>query len=571
MTTTDRRATAKLLACVALSCHLVGCVPPKSKPRTVSQAPRKQQGAVPAKSAGKAKKPAAKVRQTAEARGVAIYQQHCAACHGEKGDGQGLAARFLFPKPRDFRAGRFRLVSTVNGAPTPEDLDGVLVRGMPGSAMLSWAHLKDEDRKLLVSHVLKLHRDGLRESFVAQAVADDDEPDAKEIDESIARLTTPGKRVAAPDAPPPDAESIARGAKLYLAKGCAACHGATGKGDGQQVMIDAEGLPTRPRDLTLGIFKGAPDFASVFRRIRGGMPGSPMPSSQGLAEQEVIDLVQYVLSLSDAPARDAAVLKRRQLTARRVDAATESPDDESWDRIQPVRLAMTPLWWRADHDAGLEVQSLHDGKTLAVRLSWNDPQDDERALRSETFKDAAAIEFYRGDAEPFVGMGAPGVPVDVWMWDADSSAPRADVEQVNPRIVVDVYPLTEGAVDTAEYDRPTTKTDAQAKLALAARAVGNQIVPPSEGGHGHAIVGGGPGTLTFRLPANQRVRAQGIWSDGRWRVVLSRALDSSASESGIALAPGERVSVAFALWNGSLRDRDGQKLITIWQDFALEP
>ena len=72
-----------------------------------------------------------------------------------------------------------------------------------------------------------------------------------------------------------------------------------------------------------------------------------------------------------------------------------------------------------------------------------------------------------------------------------------------------------GAVDTAEYDRPTTKTEAQAKLALAARAVGNQIVPPSEGGHGHAIVGGGPGTLTFRLPANQRVRAQGIWSAGR--------------------------------------------------------
>lgn len=52
-----------------------------------------------------------------------LYVQHCAACHG--GNGRGVAAAYLFPKPRDLRAGRFRLVSTANNVPTPEDLDAM--------------------------------------------------------------------------------------------------------------------------------------------------------------------------------------------------------------------------------------------------------------------------------------------------------------------------------------------------------------------------------------------------------------------------------------------------------------
>jgi hypothetical protein len=30
------------------------------------------------------------------------------------------------------------------------------------------------------------------------------------------------------------------------------------------------------------------------------------------------------------------------------------------------------------------------------------------------------------------------------------------------------------------------------------------------------------------------------------------------------------VSVAFALWDGAARDRNGQKLVSIWHDLTLE-
>src|SRR5262245_34339429 len=42
------------------------------------------------------------------AQGKELFDNHCAACHGEKGDGNGPAARFLYPKPRDFTEGKFR-------------------------------------------------------------------------------------------------------------------------------------------------------------------------------------------------------------------------------------------------------------------------------------------------------------------------------------------------------------------------------------------------------------------------------------------------------------------------------
>ena len=54
-------------------------------------------------------------------------------------------------------------------------------------------------------------------------------------------------------------------------------------------------------------------------------------------------------------------------------------------------------------------------------------------------------------------------------------------------------------------------------------------------------------------------------------VVMTRqlALPDSAG-GGITLEPGGTASIAFALWDGSHSDRDGQKLITMWQDLSLE-
>src|SRR5688572_20243647 len=77
------------------------------------------------------------------ARGTQLYVKQCAACHGAQGLGDGPAAYLLYPKPRDFSQGTFRLTSTKSGLPTDDDLLQTLKRGMPGSAMPSWGWLPE--------------------------------------------------------------------------------------------------------------------------------------------------------------------------------------------------------------------------------------------------------------------------------------------------------------------------------------------------------------------------------------------------------------------------------------------
>ena len=51
--------------------------------------------------------------------GKKTYDQHCAQCHGEKGDGQGSGAAHLVPRPRDFTTGKFKLRTTPSGRSRP--------------------------------------------------------------------------------------------------------------------------------------------------------------------------------------------------------------------------------------------------------------------------------------------------------------------------------------------------------------------------------------------------------------------------------------------------------------------
>jgi DMSO reductase family type II enzyme heme b subunit len=72
------------------------------------------------------------------------------------------------------------------------------------------------------------------------------------------------------------------------------------------------------------------------------------------------------------------------------------------------------------------------------------------------------------------------------------------------------------------------------------------------------------------LPTSQLVHAVGEWRDGRWVIVMQRPLAVPSESDGITLAPSDRASVAFAIWDGAADDRDGKKSITIWQDLILE-
>ena len=78
--------------------------------------------------------------------GKNLYLKNCAQCHGEKGDGEGYATPHLFPRPRNFTTGKFKVRTTPNGAlPTHQDLVNIIRRGMPYTSMPAWPDLSDQE------------------------------------------------------------------------------------------------------------------------------------------------------------------------------------------------------------------------------------------------------------------------------------------------------------------------------------------------------------------------------------------------------------------------------------------
>ena len=488
--------------------------------------------------------------------GKTTFEKECVACHGAAGNGEGDAAYLLYPRPRDFTTGSFRLISTWEGVPTDEDLFTTISRGMPGSAMPSWAHLPEDTRWALVHYVKTFSK---RPFAIPQA---SHEPD-KFGNGGAGVLTVPPE-------PPYDDAARARAQELF-SKGCAPCHGATARGDGAQKQVDSKGFPTRPRDLTLGVYKGSPDPAAVYRRIVAGLPGSPMPQSGYLNGNDGWHLAHFVRSLSSDAQRAKVEMKKFRIVAKRVPALPPSPDSGIWRSTQAVNLHMMPLWWRTDRPEEVTVRALHDGNNLALLLKWEDATNDETAIRPQDFRDAAAVEFALTPDPPFFAMGQAGAPVNIWMWkserQADLETAFQDVEKVYPNIGIDSYPnLLKSPMEQPMRHALTLESDPRFVTAWGA---GNIVADPTRRSAAEDLTAQGFGTLKAHPMADQAVAATGEYGTGSYVVQFTRSLVGKGGTA-VTLVPGGRVPVAFAVWNGSFGDRDGKKSVTIWQELLLE-
>ena len=129
-----------------------------------------------------------------------LYARHCAACHGETGDGRGPASRHLFPRPRDLRNDRSALVSTLNTVPTQADLEKVLADGDAGlfDAGLSF-HLNGGPASVLAQEVVRLRREGVREQVLRELREEKRETiDEADVRRVVDNSTVPGNRVQVP-------------------------------------------------------------------------------------------------------------------------------------------------------------------------------------------------------------------------------------------------------------------------------------------------------------------------------------------------------------------------------------
>src|SRR5262247_3876489 len=99
-----------------------------------------------------------RTRLEAQPRGKAVYDKHCVECHGADGKGDGPAAAYQTPRPRDFSTGKYKIRSTETGSvPTDEDLVRSVRQGLYGSAMPAWDRiLSDTDIQDVVAYIKSL-------------------------------------------------------------------------------------------------------------------------------------------------------------------------------------------------------------------------------------------------------------------------------------------------------------------------------------------------------------------------------------------------------------------------------
>jgi mono/diheme cytochrome c family protein/Tfp pilus assembly protein PilF len=247
--------------------------------------------------------------------GRRLFALHCRVCHGPDGRGNGLAARHLFPPPRDLRWEPSRLVSTTNGTPTLDDTITMLRRGVPGTSMPSFDKREDNELRLLAEEVFRLRREGVRERLVEVLKRQGEDVVEDDVERSVNVLTSPGEPIVVPPIGISSRPSVRRGQAVYAQQGCAKCHGEDGAGVADQTWYDERGFPERARDLVREPLKGGQDATAVCLRIAAGMPGSPHPSSRGLSPQQTVDLVQFCLSLSREPKLVLTDHQRAELAA----------------------------------------------------------------------------------------------------------------------------------------------------------------------------------------------------------------------------------------------------------------
>ncbi|MFQ5483216.1 MAG: c-type cytochrome, partial [Nitrospinaceae bacterium] len=313
--------------------------------------------------------------QPSAARGAEVYQEKCVHCHGPKGKGDGTAAAYSSPRPRNLTKGHYKFRSTPFGKiPTDQDLHDMLTRGMPGTTMPSWKHLPETDLLSLVAYLKVLGK--------------------KKFDRAKRKKKIP-QAVPVPEPPPFTLESKERGRALFI-QNCSGCHGVRGRGDGDATkkIVDIASDAIRPRNLTKPwTFRRGFSRKDLFLTLRTGLSTTAMPrfSPRIHNDGNLWNIVNYVETLSPGQKPDI----ERKLHAIQVSGRLpEVPEDPAWGEIPTYFIPLGGQIMQGKEKAyfptvdNVWVQAMHNGKEIALRVRWDDPTFDPILKKSATVEES---------------------------------------------------------------------------------------------------------------------------------------------------------------------------------------
>ena len=195
-----------------------------------------------------------------------------------------------------------------------------------------------------------------------------------------------------------------------------------------------------------------------------------------------------------------------------VGPAPLDPTDPVWDATSFQAVAMeqeyevesVPEPPGLPDTKSLSIRSLNDGEFIYFNFKWADATPNDTVGDPRLFGDAVAIESpFAGTApgDEGIEMGEPDLPVNIIFWRADLDRPQ------------NITGVGEGSVT---------------------------ITPNS-------------GSLTL-LQSRQH-------QAGEWNVVIGRRMTTENAEEQMSYTRGQSYSVAYAIWDGHVQERNGNKYI----------
>ena len=493
--------------------------------------------------------------ETQREAGKALYLQNCAQCHGEKGDGQGYATPHLFPQPRNFTTGKFKVRTTPNGAlPTHQDLVNIIRRGMPYTSMPAWPTFTDQQVDNLAYFVTTFSPDFSSKESVP-------------------------KPVDLPSAPSTTNQTVELGKKLYVDNGCVKCHGNLGRADGPSsaTLTDELNRPIRPADLSQPwTFRGGPTREDIFRTMSTGFNGTPMPSfADALTPEQRWAITDFIVSLSgpDGPAYTNLVIAKYAPDPIDLKNGTKSFAAAPVARFPIIGQITEP--GRAFHPpaTSVTVQAMYDTESIAFLVRWNDRsaektgkndpslpvpiEEEEEAAGAPAGSGAsggASPDNPFGDAAvapPAGGQSSGGAPQDPF---AEAQAATAPPSEFSDAVSIQVP----SAVPTSARKPYFIFGDSQNSVDLwffdLARPDPLQFT--------------GKGSADIAANDTGDVTGVASYDQGEWSVIFKRPLRPSA---GAPFTPGEFMPIAFSAWDGASRERGNKRGLTVWETVYLEP
>ncbi len=217
------------------------------------------------------------------------------------------------------------------------------------------------------------------------------------------------------------------------------------------------------------------------------------------------------------------------------------------DLVEPRQMKVTTTEVR--------VRAITTGSEVAFRLEWDDDTRSD-APGPSSMVDACAVQIPATFEKepPAPQMGETGRTVDVTFWRADWQATvdgRGDtIRDLYPNASIDHYPFNAQSLEPGSAEQAE-----MAQRYAPARSLGNTRSGPRKAPV-EDLVAQGPGTLS-PAPEPRGSDGRGVHGKTGWSVVIKRAWPRD-------VPAGQRSSIAFAVWQGSLQESGARKMRTGW-------